>query len=146
MQAFIKTVVSGIHAKGGRATIGSASLKWTCNQGNGCVGNWWEASGIDFYEVHYYEWMVSGNSNYDPYTFAPSYWGLEKDVLIGEAPGESEVKVYNQHTCSEQMLYDIADQKGYLGHAAWADNDSSFQYSAIAEGLHCMQEGWPVDC
>lgn len=100
MQEFMKTVVRGIRGEGALATIGSASLKWTCNQGNGCVGNWWKSSGINFYSVHYYDWMVSGNSNYDPYTFGPDYWGLDKDVLIGEAPGESEVKVYNQHICS----------------------------------------------
>ncbi len=44
------------------------------------------------------------------------------------------------------MLYDIADQKQYLGHAAWADKDSSFSYTAIADGLHCMEEGWPDSC
>ena len=147
LQSFMKQAVDMVHSKNAIATIGSASLKWSCNQGDGCAGNWWGASGIDFYEVHYYDWMVSGDSKFDPYTFGPDYWGLDKGLMVGEAPGSSKVKIFGSHTCSESMLYDIAAKVwGYVGNAAWADKDSSFDYSAIAQGLHCMEHGWPQDC
>lgn len=88
VQRFTKQANTVIRNNGFKATVGSASLKWTCNSGHGCAGNWWGNTNIDFYTVHYYAWMATGGNTYDPFNSKPSDWGLPAGakVLIGETP------------------------------------------------------------
>jgi hypothetical protein len=41
VQNFISKCNSIIKDKGFKATVGSASLKWSCTMGHWCVGDWW---------------------------------------------------------------------------------------------------------
>ena len=59
LQSFVKKANHLIVEKGFKATVGSASLKWSCNCGPGCEGNWWGETGLSFVTVHYYDWMVT---------------------------------------------------------------------------------------
>jgi hypothetical protein len=76
-----------IRKAGFKATIGSASLKWSCTTGKWCEGDWWANTDISFRTVHYYSWMAQGGNEFDPFSSKPSDWGLpENQVLIGETP------------------------------------------------------------
>ncbi len=76
VQAFVSKVNKVITGKGYLATVGSASLKWSCNCGKWCVGNWWKNTGISFYNIHYYPWMAENGNTYDPFNTKPSDWCL----------------------------------------------------------------------
>lgn len=47
---------------GFKATVGSASLKWSCKTGHWCEGDWWANTNISFRTVHYYDWMAQGGN------------------------------------------------------------------------------------
>ena len=99
VRQFVKKCNAEITIRGFKATIGSASLKWTCNCGHWCEGNWWGDTGISFYTVHYYSWMATGGNTYDPFNTKPSDWCLnDKGVLIGESPAWSDVSLKGQIT------------------------------------------------
>jgi hypothetical protein len=86
VQAFVKKCNDVIRSKGFLTTMGSVSIKYNCNCGNGCQGNWWKDIGLSFYSVHFYSWMAEGGSKYDPFTTKPSDWCLDKETLIEESP------------------------------------------------------------
>lgn len=75
-----------ITSKGFKATVGSTSIRYSCNCGPGCVGDFWGNTGISFYSIHYYEWMVAYGKRFDPYHTKPSDWCMKKPALIGESP------------------------------------------------------------
>ena len=45
VQRFTKACNDVITSNGFRATVGSASLKWSCTKGKWCEGDWWGNSG-----------------------------------------------------------------------------------------------------
>jgi len=55
---FVTKCNKEISDAGFKATIGSASLKWSCKKGKWCEGDWWGKTGIAFRTVHYYNWMA----------------------------------------------------------------------------------------
>ena len=58
VQEFTTKCNKEIQNAGFKATVGSASLKWSCTTGHWCVGDWWANTNIDFRTVHYYSWMA----------------------------------------------------------------------------------------
>lgn len=90
VQEFTTKCNKEIQNAGFKATVGSASLKWSCTTGHWCVGDWWADTNIDFRTVHYYSWMAYGGNQFDPFSSKPSDWGLTGDVLIGESPSYTD--------------------------------------------------------
>jgi len=66
--------------------MGSVCLKYNCNCGYGCAGNWWKDVGLSFYSVHFYSWMAENGSKFDPFSTYQSDWCLDKETLIEESP------------------------------------------------------------
>lgn len=142
VQAFIKKCNQAITSKGFRATVGSASYKWSCNCGSGCKSNWWKDTGLSFYTVHYYAWMVDGSNKYDPFNTKPSDWCIyDKPVLIGESPAWTDRSL--KGTISVANQYYLAKNNGYMGVMPWSDkaNTDQAKWSEIQRGLQC-QRNW----
>jgi hypothetical protein len=86
VQTFTTKVNKVITDAGFKATVGSASLKFSCKCGKWCEGDYWGNTGQSFRTVHYYSWMSQGGSEFDPFSTKPSDWCLDGDVLVGETP------------------------------------------------------------
>jgi hypothetical protein len=117
MQRFTAMIAAAIHKNSARmVTTGSASLKWNSDVAP-ATANWWsdealqkaypdKAAYLDFYQIHYYDWM--NPLKVDPFNkdYPFEYWKLDKPCLIGEQPG-SLVRdtIYNNKT-KIQNAYD----------------------------------------
>ena len=114
-----------------QATVGSASLKWSCKTGHWCVGDWWGATGQSFRTVHYYDWMVSGGNQFDPFSTRPEDWGLAGEkVLVGESPN------YDFNTLSHGKIsvansFYLARENGWSGIMPWSENADHGNYKTI---------------
>lgn len=121
LQRFHGRIAAAIHKHGKKpVTTGSASIKWSSEK---FKANWWSDEALqaayknrraflDFYQVHFYDWMLE--HGYDPYAYTPEELGLDKPVMIGEAPGKP---------CKKYSLTDMlerAREKGYSGHYFWS--------------------------
>jgi hypothetical protein len=75
MERFVKDTITALRAESSRLiTVGSAGVKW---------GHAWKHVGVDFYQVHWYDWLTP----YYPLDKAPSDYGLDdKPVVVGEMP------------------------------------------------------------
>lgn len=135
IQAFVTKCNSVITGKGFRATIGSVSLKYSCNCGYGCAGNFFKDTGLTFYSIHFYSWMAEYGSRYDPYSTRPSDWCLDKPALIEEAPDFTDQCL--QGTIEVKHQFYLAKQNGWIGNMPWADNGGGewSQYNNIHSGL-----------
>lgn len=134
MVRFCGMIAEAIHANSSKmVTVGSACLKWNSTRiGPAEVHYWNDASfaaaynkpgaKLDFYQIHYYDWMYNPEWGYDPFqdTKTPDYWQLDKPALIGENPG-----VAGQYTL-KQMI-ENAYANGYVGVMPWS-YDSVDQY------------------
>lgn len=147
MQRFVGMMAEAIHQYSSKmVTVGSASLRYNSDKFDvttPCVGNYWKDQAIqstynkplarlDFYEVHYYDWM-NGAISFDPYKSCcpENYWQLDKPVLIGESQGNS-----NKHTPND-MLYN-AYTGNFSGVMFWsfsAGADSMGQFSQFKNSL-----------
>jgi len=132
MQRFCGLIAAAIHNNCNKmVTVGSASLKWCSSRIPPAVLNMWSdsaliaASGnnskayLDFYQIHYYDWMYNADWGYDPFQMSPaktpSYWKLDKAVLIGESPATA-----GKYTV-EQMINN-SFTNGYCGIMPWSYN------------------------
>ncbi len=118
MQRFVGMLAETIHQHSSKmCTVGSASVKYNSDISSFptlCVGNYWKDAAIqltynkplahlDFYEIHYYDWMNTVYNNFDPYDYSMPYWGLDKLTIIGESKGSSSLhnptdQLYNAFT------------------------------------------------
>jgi hypothetical protein len=122
MQRFVAVCTEAVHAYSAKyATVGSASLKWSSNAGI-AKGNFWEDGRLynsnksskvylDFYQIHYYDWMAYG---YSPYSQPASIWQFEKPVLIGES---GNTGYYNY-----QQQFNLGYSNGFAGTMIWASS------------------------
>jgi hypothetical protein len=97
MQRFAAMIADAVHKNSRhKITVGSASLKWNAPKPP-AVANWWNDSSLhnayssssghlDFYQIHYYDWMYDPSWGYDPCREPTSYWKLDKPTLVGELP------------------------------------------------------------
>jgi hypothetical protein len=121
MQRFAGLCAAAIHNNSSKyVTLGSASIKW-CSSISPASGNYWNNTALktaaynndkaylDFYQVHYYDWMGAGLS---PYSYPKSHWGFDKAVLIGETGNEG---FYNY-----QQQFNYSYSNGYAGCMVWA--------------------------
>lgn len=158
MQRFVSMVAEAVHAHSSLAvTVGSASLKWSTARPGGGQANFWSDTALaaaysspigklDFYNVHYYDWMYSPDWGYDPCRSGatPAYWGIDdKAVVIGELPSTSA------HYSATGMLQ-CAIKNGFAGDLFWAINDPSFDFAPALAALarfsaaHPSQTSYPV--
>jgi len=68
---------------------------------------------LDFYNVHYYDWMYNPTWGYDPCREHVGYWGLDKPTVVAELPATST------HYTAAAML-DCAYVNGFAGDLYWA--------------------------
>jgi hypothetical protein len=147
MQCFVGMCTEAIHKNSTKmVTVGSATLRYNSDEfsvTSPCYGNYWKNSAIqsaynkplaflDFYEIHYYDWM-NGVISFDPYKSGcqESFWLLDKPTLIGESQGNS-----TKHSPST-MLYN-AFTGNYAGVMFWsysAGADSMGQFSEFKSAL-----------
>lgn len=127
MQRFVAMIAEAVHAAGRKVTTGSASLKWSSSAHEAEAFYWSDDSlkkaypsgsnvGMDFYNVHYYDWMYNEQWGYDPMRKNTSYWGLDKPTVVAELPAVST------HYSTQQML-DGMTTNGFKGALFWAYND-----------------------
>ena len=74
---------------------------------------------LDFYNVHYYDWMYDPSWGYDPCRLKAEAWALDKPTVIAELPASSA------HYSAAQLLSCSSDN-GFAGDLFWAYNDASF--------------------
>lgn len=133
VQRFHARIAAVIHQNGKKpVTTGSASIKWNSDKVSGAVANWWSDEAmqsvysdkdayLDFYQVHVYGWMLK--NGFDPYLYTPEELGLDKPVMIGEAPGTNMV---GEDAEGKEVIYTpldmlrLAREKGYFGHYFWS--------------------------
>ncbi|NLD92615.1 MAG: T9SS type A sorting domain-containing protein [Fibrobacter sp.] len=127
MVRFCGMIAEAIHANSSKmVTVGSACLKWNSTKIGPAEAHYWSdssfadaynkpGSNLDFYQIHYYDWMFNAEWGYDPFqiTKTPAYWNLDKPALIGENPG-----VEGKYTL-KQMI-DNAYENGYAGIMPWS--------------------------
>ena len=94
MQRFAAMIAEAVHTSTSlRVTVGSASLKWSTVLPGGGQAMYWNDTALrsvhastlgvlDFYNVHYYDWMHSPSYGYDMCRVPRSHWGLDKPTGI----------------------------------------------------------------
>ncbi|MCS6823337.1 MAG: cellulase family glycosylhydrolase [Cytophagaceae bacterium] len=129
MQRFTAMIAAAIHKHSSRmVTTGSAALKWNSDVPP-AIGNWWSDQALqkaypdkdaylDFYQIHYYDWMY--DSKYDPFNldYPFEYWKLDKPCLIGEMPGS----LVRDTIYSNEEKINNAYKNHYAGHMFWSYN------------------------
>lgn len=148
VQRFHARLAAAIHEHGTKpVTTGSSSIKWNSDVLEIGAGNWWSDAALqatfdepgaylDFYQVHVYGWMLK--HGFDPYLYTPAELGLDKPVMIGEAPGQM---MEGKNTMDESVSYtplqmlEKARAKGYFGHYFWsyAAHDGHGDWESIRE-------------
>jgi hypothetical protein len=151
LQRFCAMIAAAIHENSGKmVTVGSACLKWNSDM-HEAEDNWWKDSVLqaaytnskaylDFYQIHYYDWMVGSGWAYDP--FKPgrdvSYWGLDKPVIVGECPGAAG----GLHTIAQQLQNGYSNN--YAGVLFWSYNsDWSDQWATMKVELKGFRDAHP---
>jgi hypothetical protein len=151
LQRFCAMIAAAIHDNCGKmVTVGSASLKWNSDVPP-AEANWWSDAALqaqhgsssaylDFYQIHYYDWMVGDGWAYDPYDLGRpvSYWQLDKPVLIGETPAATD----GIYSMAEQINNSFAN--GYVGIMFWSYNsDWSGNWGALTVELKSFRDAHP---
>jgi len=128
MQRFTAMLAEAVHQNSAfKVTTGSASLKWDSAQDPPAAGNWWNdtqlysaypsATGhLDFFQIHYYDWMHNNEYGFDPCRENAGYWLLRKPTLVGELPANGG----SFYTPIQFMNCTFANN--FVGNAFWAYN------------------------
>ncbi len=129
MVRFCAMIAEAIHANSDKmVTVGSASLKWNSLRQPPAEAHYWSDSAfksvwnkpgayLDFYQIHYYDWMYNPDWGYDPFQTnkMPSYWKLDKPTIIGETPATAGKYTVRQ-------MVENAFSNGYAGIMFWSYN------------------------
>lgn len=107
-RAFAGRTVEAIHRSArAYATIGCADMKWLQN---------WAGLGLDYYQVHYYDWMQPYSTD-NLFGTRAAALHLDRPLVVGEFPA-AHSKVADLHT-----YLDIWYAGGYAGAWAWSFRD-----------------------
>ncbi|MCU0415777.1 MAG: glycoside hydrolase family 5 protein [Cytophagaceae bacterium] len=129
MQRFTAMIAAAIHKNSSKmVTTGSAALKYNSDVAP-AVGNFWSdaalqasypdtAAYVDFYQIHYYDYMNASHSDPFDLNYPLSYWQLDKPCLIGEQPGNLTRDTL--YTNEEKVQHAYTNQ--YAGHMFWSYN------------------------
>jgi len=131
MQRFHGMLAEAIHNYGSHpVTTGSSCLKWNSAAVPPAVGNWWNDASLkaaypsstgvlDFYQIHYYDWMYNSDWGYDPCRANMTYWKLDKPTMVGELPSDA-----GTYYTPEQFM-NCTYANGFNGAMFWAYNADS---------------------
>jgi hypothetical protein len=152
MQRFCGMIAAAIHDNSGKmVTVGSASLKWCSPRVGPAVCNMWSDSGLkaatnsntkavlDFYQIHYYDWMNNADWGYDPFQLSPAktpgWWKLDKPVLVGECPASNGI-----YTTTQMIANCFAN--GYCGIMPWSynANDGAGTWTGVRDQLKAFRD------
>lgn len=136
-------------------TTGAASIKWNWDNPSGSEVNRWSDAALqaqyddpdaylDWYQVHFYDWMIGQGWHYNPYVKGPDEWGIgDRPVIIGETPGTDVSKLDFSMTLTE--MYEAALAQGYAGVFGWSDqaNDGHGTYAAISAATAAFAAAHP---
>jgi len=150
MQRFTAMIAEAVHLNSSfTVTTGSASLKWNSAKVGPAIGNWWNDTSLieanpthspngtlDFYNVHYYDWMYNPTWGFDPCRENASYWELDKPTVIAELPPTSD------HYSTDQMMA-CAFNNGFYGDMFWAYNDDKFPWKDALPALNNFSNQHP---
>ena len=149
MQRFASMVAEAVHTHSNlRVTVGSASLKWSTPLPGGGQACYWNDAALraahpsrlgvlDFYNVHYYDWMYDPSWGYDMCREPASHWKLDKPTVIAELPATSS------HYTAAQML-NCSRAHGYAGDLFWAVNDPAFPLAPALRALAAFAAAHPA--
>jgi hypothetical protein len=129
MVRFCGMIAEAIHEHSDKmVTVGSACLKWHSSLQPPAEEHYWSdasfraaynkpGSHLDFYQIHYYDWMYNPDWGYDPFQNGrtPDYWQLDKPTIIGESPAMA-----GEYTVQEMV--DAAYANDYAGIMPWSYN------------------------
>lgn len=127
MQRFVAMQAEAIHQYSNKmVTLGSASIQWnsdTYTSATPVEGNYWSDSALqiaythslaylDFYQVHYYDWMH--DAHFDPFdvSYPISYWNFDKPTIVGESG--------NSWAYSTEQMFQNAYSNKYAGVLFWS--------------------------
>jgi hypothetical protein len=152
MQRFCGMIAAAIHSHSNKmVTVGSAALKWCSPRVGPAVLNMWSDSALkaacnsnamavlDFYQVHYYDWMNNADWGYDPFQLSPAktpaWWQLDKPVLVGECPGTNGIYTVAQ-------LIANCYGNGYCGIMPWSynANDGAGTWDGVKSQLKAFRD------
>lgn len=103
--SFTRLVVGAVHANtASYVTMGEAAMKWDQQ---------WVGQGLDFYQIHFYDWMHP-YSNTNLFGALYSSLGLDRPVVVGEFPAA------NSSTANLQQYLDTWFNNGYAGAWSWS--------------------------
>jgi hypothetical protein len=104
-RAFARLVVGAIHEQArSYATIGCADAKWARN---------WTGLGLDYYQVHFYDWMKPYSTD-NLFAMRAESLGLDRPVVVGEFPAAHS-------TVADLRAYlDTWYNLGYAGAWPWS--------------------------
>jgi hypothetical protein len=131
VQQFVAKISLAIHQNSNQlVTVGSASLKWNAYHDKvpGAEGNWWSDAALqtalgqtnpdaalDFYQIHYYKWMVGETYDYSPMGNSFESAGLDKPTVVGEFPA---IGITTTNETASQILTGVYNNH-YAGAWAW---------------------------
>lgn len=147
MQRFVAMQAEAIHKHCDQlVTVGSASLKWNSSYEPPSEGNLWSDAALqavwpspeaylDFYQIHFYDWMKEKRANFDPFSRPADFWNLEKPTIIGETTPFSDY-----YTPAEMV--NSAYLNAYAGHLFWsyAANGNFHAWRNVEETLATFQQ------
>jgi len=152
MKRFCGMIASAIHRNSANlVTVGSACLKWSSPRNPPAVIHLWgdaalraacggdTAAHVDFYQIHYYDWMYNADWGYDPFQLSPAktpaYWQLDKPTLVGESPAKA-----GNYTVT-QML-DNCFANGYCGIFPWSywGGDGAGDWPSVRSQLKAFRD------
>ncbi|MBN1576716.1 MAG: cellulase family glycosylhydrolase [Chitinispirillaceae bacterium] len=152
MVRFCAMIAEAIHLNSRKmVTVGAACLKWCSPRQPPAEAHYWCDSSLkaaynkpqavlDFYQIHYYDWMFNVDWGYDPFqqSKTPAYWKLDKPALIGESPAAA-----GKYTMKQMV--DSAFAHGYAGIMPWSYNadDGVGGWDACKTELKAFRDAHP---
>jgi hypothetical protein len=104
-RAFAQLVVDAIHNIAGTyATIGCADAKWAQN---------WVGLGLDYYQIHFYDWMAPYSTD-NLFAMRAESLELDRPIVVGEFPADHST------VAGLRDYLDIWYKHNYAGAWAWS--------------------------
>jgi hypothetical protein len=104
-RAFAQLVIDDIHSiAGSYATIGCADAKWAQN---------WVGLGLDYYQIHFYDWMHPYSTD-NLFSMRAESLELDRPVVVGEFPADHST-VAGLHDYLERWY-----KNNYAGAWSWS--------------------------
>jgi len=143
MQRFAAMIAEAVHTHSkAPITMGSACLKWNSAAVPPAEANYWSDAGLnsaypsatgklDFYQIHYYDWMHSDDWGYDPCRKDTTFWKLDKPTVVGELPSTGG------NFYSPIQIMNCSYNNGFIGTQFWSYN-SDWPWTSAQPALNAF--------